>query len=214
MRTRASCRRHPNHEITGRARIAGALFALALFSCADPPANGVPAETSSDRPAEPQTSPVAERTAQADTTSPEWTADIVRRDRAVSGIATQSAVRVARNEGFDRFVLEFEGDVLPSYHVEYVDRPVTQCGSGEVVRVAGDGWLLIRMEPARAHDDDGRGTLEQRSVRPALPILLEATLICDFEAQVEWILGMSSPNPYRVLELSRPARLVVDVRNN
>ena len=199
-------------------RIAPLFFTLVLLSCGDPPANGVPAGSSSSRTAEPPTSASVEETAasdlDADTTSSQWTAGIVRRDRAATGVATQSAVRVARHDGFDRLVLEFEGDELPSYHVEYVDRPVRQCGSGDVVNVAGDGWLLIRLEPARAHDDDGRATIEQRSARPALPVLIETKLICDFEAQVEWVLGMSSPNPYRVLELSQPVRLVVDVRHS
>jgi hypothetical protein len=121
---------------------------------------------------------------------------------------------VARNEGFDRFVLEFMGDELPSYHVEYVDKPVRQCGSGDAVHVAGDGWLLIRLQPARAHDDDGRPTLEQRSARPVLPVVIETRLLCDFEAHVEWVLGVSAPNRFRVLELSKPARLVIDVRSS
>jgi hypothetical protein len=150
----------------------------------------------------------------ADTTSAQWTAGIIQRDRAATGVATLSAARVARHDGFDRFVLEFEGSDLPSYHVEYVDRPVRQCGSGEVVDVAGDGWLLIRLEPARAHDDQGHATLAERRARPQLPVLIETRLLCDFEAQIEWVLGVASPNPYRVLELTRPVRLVVDVRTN
>ncbi|MBA4159064.1 MAG: hypothetical protein H0X65_16535, partial [Gemmatimonadetes bacterium] len=45
------------------------------------------------------------------------------------------------------------------------------------------------------------------------PVLKQLTLICDFEAQVEWVLGVSSPNRFRVIELHEPARLVVDVRH-
>lgn len=76
----------------------------------------------------------------------------------------------------------------------------------------GDGWLLVRLEPARGHDDEGRSTLAERRARPALPVINEIVLICDFEAQVEWVLGVATPNAYRVLELSQPRRLVVDVR--
>jgi len=36
---------------------------------------------------------------------------------------------------------------------------------------------------------------------------------CDFEAEVEWVAGVASPNRYRVLELRNPTRLVVDIKH-
>jgi hypothetical protein len=143
----------------------------------------------------------------------EWTAGDTRIEHSIAGTAVQTEVRAARNEGFDRVVLEFAGDELPSYAIEYIDRPVRQCGSGHVVPMAGDGWLSIRLEPARAHDEEGRATIEDRELRTDLPILLELTITCDFEAHVEWVLGVASPNRYRVMELREPTRLVVDVRH-
>jgi hypothetical protein len=44
-------------------------------------------------------------------------------------------------------------------------------------------------------------------------VLKELKLICDFEGQVEWLLGLAARNGYRVLELTEPPRLVVDVRH-
>src|SRR5690606_40460443 len=64
------------------------------------------------------------------------------------------------------FVFEFPGNGLPGYHIGYIDRPVRQCGSGEVVELAGDGWLEIRMEPAQAHDEQGRATVTERALAP------------------------------------------------
>jgi len=141
----------------------------------------------------------------------EWTAGVVDVRRDVAGAALLTGARTARNEGFDRVVFEFAGGSLPSYHVEYVDRPVRQCGSGDTVPVEGDAWLSVRLEPANAHDEEGRPTVQERTSLPDLPTLLQFTLICDFEAQVEWILGVGSPNRYRVIELREPTRLVVDV---
>ena len=43
-----------------------------------------------------------------------------------------SAVRAARQDGFDRVVFEFEAAV-PGYSVRYVDRPITEDGSGNPV---------------------------------------------------------------------------------
>lgn len=145
----------------------------------------------------------------------EWTTGIVARRRRASPMAVQSAVRTARHPDYDRVVLELAGDDVPGYHLEYVDRPVRQCGSGEVVRVEGDGWLRVRLEPAQAHDDAGRPTMgrESRGLRPALTNVLDVRMICDFEGQVEWVIGVRSPGRYRVLELSSPARIVVDVES-
>jgi hypothetical protein len=90
---------------------------------------------------------------------------------------------------------------------------VRECGSGRVVPMRGQGWLRVRMEPARMHTDAGTPTVADRHRRLELPVLRELRSTCDFEAQVEWVLAVSSPNRYRVLELSDPARLVVDIQH-
>jgi hypothetical protein len=141
----------------------------------------------------------------------EWTAGRIARDHRVTGVATLREVRTARHEGADRIVFVFAGAELPSYAVEYVDRPVRECGSGHVVTLAGDAWLSIRMEPARAHDDEGRATISDRDRRPELPVVRQLRVTCDFEAVHEWVAGVATPNRFRVLELREPTRLVVDL---
>jgi hypothetical protein len=122
------------------------------------------------------------------------------------------AVRTASHEQYDRVVFEFGGARVPGYHVEYVDRPVRQCGSGEAVPVAGDAWLRVRLTPANAHTEQGEATVKDRSRRLGYANLKELKSLCDFEAEVEWVLGLASPTRYRVLELANPARLVIDVK--
>lgn len=143
----------------------------------------------------------------------EWTAGIVHRENARSGAATLRALRFARHPGFDRVVFEFDGRGLPSRHVEYVDKPVRDCGAGEPRAIEGDGWLSITFEPANAHTERGQPTLTAREMRPGLPIVREIELTCDFEAQVTIVLGVAHPNRYRVLELDGPPRFVVDIRH-
>jgi hypothetical protein len=41
----------------------------------------------------------------------------------------------------------------------------------------------------------------------------EIELSCDFEGEVSWVLGLSARKPYRVHELSDPARLVIDIQH-
>lgn len=128
-------------------------------------------------------------------------------------VGTLVAVRTARHNGYDRVVFQFRDDDLPNYHVEYIDRPVRTCGSGEEVPMAGEGWLEIRLEPASAHEETGTPTIQQRNRMPALPNLRELKQTCDFEAVVSWVGGVQSPNPYRVLELRDPSRLIIDIQH-
>lgn len=158
----------------------------------------------------------ANRPTEPGDTSPddfEGTAGITEKKKPAARVATLVDVRAARHEKFDRIVFEFAGSSLPGYHIEYVDRPVRNCGPGEVVPLAGDGYLLVRFQPAIAHTEAGEPTIKERERRPALTILKEMKLICDFEADVSWAMGLASPNRYRVVELSSPARLVVDIKH-
>jgi len=102
---------------------------------------------------------------------------------------------------------------VPGYHVEYTTKPVRRCGSGDPVTVAGAGKLVVRFEPAQAHDEHGTLTPAERQRAPGLPAVRELTLVCDFEGQVAWVLGIAAPSEYRVSELTGPARLVLDVRH-
>ena len=150
-----------------------------------------------------------------DTSEPkfEGTSGIVEQKRPNLAPVVLRAIRTGKHESFDRVVFEFVGNAVPGYHVEYIDKPVRDCGAGEVVPLSGQGFLLIRMQPAQAHTDAGVPTIYNRQQSPNLPILKELKLICDFEADVQAALGLASPNRYRVLELNNPARLVVDVRH-
>ena len=143
----------------------------------------------------------------------EGTAGITDKKNQVKEAALLTDVRTGRHNGFDRVVFEFRAGQLPGYHIEYIDKPVRSCGSGDVVPLAGDAWLQIRFEPANAHTDEGKPTLPFREFSPKLPTVVELKSTCDFEAQVEWVAGVSSPNKYRVLELKNPTRLVVDIKH-
>lgn len=133
------------------------------------------------------------------------------RRATITGVGTQTAIRVGRQEGFDRVVFEFGSGGLPGYTIEYVDRPIRQCGSGNAVSVAGAAWLRVAMTPARAHDDAGNVTVAERTLSPALPAVRQIRLTCDFEAHLEWVVGVSGRKQYRILELRNPDRLVVDI---
>lgn len=174
-----------------------------------------PAPTAQPAPAAEPARPAAKGTKEPGDTAPEafeGTAGVTERKiPEVRSVELQS-VRAARHEGFDRVVFEFAGS-LPGYRVEYIDKPVRRCGTGDAVEVAGQGWLKVRMTPAQAHDEKGRPTAGKTEPRPGLPILQQLEATCDFEGELSWVLGVAKPNRYRVLELKDPPRLVVDVRH-
>lgn len=202
----------------GAGILAGAFLAVACGGGEAPPAEPTP-EAGAPAPAEPGPEAVVDSPGEGVASAPpgprrgEWTAGIVDVERPAVGVALLVSVRAAAHDGFDRVVWEFAGEGVPGYHVEYVDRPVRECGSGRVVPLPGDGWLAVRLSPAAAHDEAGRPTAAPRARSPGLPVVLELRSTCDFEAIVEWVLGVRSPNRYRVLELADPPRLVVDVRH-
>ena len=71
--------------------------------------------------------------------------------------------------------------------------------------------LHIRFNDLQAHTPQGEATIENRHRRLDFEIAKELKLICDFEGNVDWLLGLTAQRPYRVFELNDPARLVVDV---
>jgi hypothetical protein len=106
---------------------------------------------------------------------------------------------------------EFEVLPLPGYHLEYIDRPVRKCGSGDPTALRGDSWLEVRFTPADAHDERGAPTVKDRERQLELGVIRELELTCDFEAETTWVIGLAMPNKYRVLELAAPPRIVVDI---
>lgn len=122
--------------------------------------------------------------------------------------------RLAGHPGYDRFVLEFHGTV-PGYQVGYTDKPVIADPSGEVVEVAGDHVLWIRLEPSSGFDlldrpDTPTYTGPDR-LSSDTAVVTEAVMTGDFEGVLSWVLGIDGEQPFLVTTLESPPRLVVDV---
>jgi hypothetical protein len=171
-----------------------------------------PTPTPEAPPPAPTPPPATGEAVPEDPKNREWTAGNVTLKRTSQSPVTLRSVRAARNEGFDRVVFEFDGMQLPGYRLEYVDKPVIKCGSGDPTEVAGQGWLQVSLTPAQAHEG-AQATVAERERKPALPLIQELELTCDFEGEVTWVLGNARPNKYRVMELREPTRLVVDVQH-
>lgn len=139
-----------------------------------------------------------------------WSTGTTDVRRAGDRVEVVSGVRSGPQQGFDRLVVEFAGGRIPGYRIEYVET-VRECGSGEPVRLAGQGALVLRLNSSQAHDGLGEPTVRPRERRVNGPVLREWRMVCDFEGQVEIALGVAGTGGYRVGEVSGPARLFVDV---
>lgn len=118
-------------------------------------------------------------------------------------------VDTGQHEDYDRVVFEWDGP-LPGYTVEYVDE-IRRLGSGELVELEGDAALEVTFQPATGHDAEGNPTFDTGTRTPNLPALRQVESTGDFEAVVSFGLGLAEQVGFRVLELSEPNRIVVDV---
>ena len=143
-----------------------------------------------------------------------WTSGITTDSFGAAGTGIVTALRTGTHAGFDRITLEFgPGASLPGYHIEYIDRPLHECGSGRQIHPVGDAWLEIRLEGAAAHTEAGEPTLPNRETTTSGALLRRIYRTCDFEGVVTFVAALSAPGPYRVLQLAQPPRLVIDIRH-
>jgi hypothetical protein len=132
-------------------------------------------------------------------------------------VALLADVRTGVHEGFDRIVLEFEGDEPPSYRVRYIDPPVREDGSGNEVEVEGSAFIEMHLAPAAGVDLSGDGEEFEQTytgptrLSPGGEVVRELVRTGDFEANLTWVAGVDGRGGFDVTVLTSPLRLVVDV---
>lgn len=137
-----------------------------------------------------------------------------------SEAALLERVAIGRHEGYDRVVFQFR-NALPGYRVEYVEPPLREDGSGNVIRVDGTAFVVVRMEPASGFDlsvPEGelvyKGPRRLSGADAGTSVVREVVRTGDFEAVLTWAVGLSDRVDFRVRTLEGPPRLVVDFRNH
>lgn len=209
----------PVHTRRMSRRTALALVACLLATaCSDDPEPSTTAGTS--RPAVPATSAPVEQAPTAPSSAPAAAAPAFAAntakdtEQASGGPLTVTAVRVARQDGYDRVVFELAGKQAgrPGWRVEYVDRP-SRDGSGEPVEVEGDATLVVYIDGAGYPDDTGQEEVRSARVPADAEVVREVELGSVFEGVYEAFVGTSRKAPFRVFRLADPARVVVDVRH-
>jgi hypothetical protein len=111
--------------------------------------------------------------------------------------------------GYDRLVLDITGP-LPSFEVRYVPR-VTADPSGKSIILPGQRYLLIKLQPAQAHDGSGGSALTRLAPALGYPMLKGYALAGDFEGVFTLALGLDGPASIRIGEL--PGHWYIDVKS-
>jgi len=122
-------------------------------------------------------------------------------------------VVTASHETFDRVLFRFTDTApFPGYSVEIVDAtaPLACGGEERPLDLGGDRALVIHLAPARREGAGLDGVGETRAVGGAR--VTRAGTLCVDDNEMVWAAGLTSGDQVRLLELSGPQRLAVDVR--
>ena len=126
----------------------------------------------------------------------------------VAGAAgTVYNVRVAHHDGYDRLVIGFPtSNTMPQYQLtQQATSHFVRDASGQPVTL--DGSAGIRIVLRNTDITTGAPT----DLKPELPAIREVAQIGDFERVVSYGVGLANSACFRVLELSGPTRLVIEV---
>ena len=144
-----------------------------------------------------------------------WTTKSVSRPHAINQAAYVKTVRAAKQNEYDRVVFEFDG-AFPNYRVEYLKSHFYEGTDGRHrIRSAGNAFVQInffvvptdeQIKFSEAKNFVPKGKLGM----PTLQSVKDKEL---FEGYYDFLMGVSSRKPFRVTELSNPARLVIDFKH-
>jgi hypothetical protein len=127
---------------------------------------------------------------------------------AASAAATVTAVRIAHHDGYDRLVVELATSTgMPQYQLtRQANSNFVRDASGQPVTLQGSAGIRAVLR----NSDIASGV--PNDVKPDLPEIREVTQIGNFERVVSYGIGLATPACFRVLELTGPTRLVIDVQ--
>ncbi|BCB75469.1 hypothetical protein GCM10022251_29090 [Phytohabitans flavus] len=139
----------------------------------------------------------------ADLPAPTRTKPIVGTATAPPDRPVLTGVRHGRHDRYDRVVFDFTGGT-PAYRVEYA--PLAGIGTGDPIPLTGPADLRITFVGVP------RTTVNLRAVvDPGYPTLRQVRFGGAFEGRILAGLGLADRVGFRVLRLSNPPRIAVDV---
>jgi hypothetical protein len=196
------------------------LMAVILVACG-PAAGGSasPSITASPSEAEPtvpsQASPTPTPTSSAEPTDDlgAFSCDLPIEGDGTVTRAQITDVRVGTHAGYDRVVIEFD-EGIPPFTLDEATPPLLADPSGMQMHVEGNAfWSLVLQGGTRLALDGSLSYDGRTDFTPDFPVLAELVEAGDFEAVSSWYIGLHQPSCARVLTLTDPSRLVIDIKH-
>jgi hypothetical protein len=197
-------------------RLAPIAAAVVLIACtAATPPSASPPRTASSSTASQSASSEASASAEP-TTEPTDGLGAFGCSFPVKGVGTVAraqitGVRIGVHDGYDRVVFEFDAGI-PEFSLDEATPPLLADPSGNELDVEGQAFWRLVMQGGTRISPDGDETYDgPRDFRRDLPILAELVEAGDFEAVSSWYIGLKHETCVRVLTLTSPSRLVIDI---
>ena len=146
----------------------------------------------------------------------QWASTPRSREHSSTEVNNVRSVRTAKHKDFDRVVFEFTKQ-LPNYRIEYLKSHFYD-GEAERVRIksAGNAFVQAEFFTIPTSEEQMKFT-EARGFRPKgtlrMPTVQSVTDMGLFEGFYDFVIGVGSRKPFRVTELSNPARLALDFKH-
>jgi len=146
-----------------------------------------------------------------------WTTKPVSREHdQAKQLSYVRIVRAAKQNNSDRVVFEFAGP-FPNYRVEYLKGHFYDGEGGrERIKSAGNVFVQVEFNMIPASDEQLKFTETKNFVPRGRLRMASVQSVTDqglFEGFYDFVVGLSSRKPFRVTELSNPARLVVEFKH-
>ena len=128
---------------------------------------------------------------------------------AASAAGTVTGIRIAHHDGYDRLVIDFSSGTtaVPPYDLTRQNSSTfVRDASGQPVTLEGSAGIRAVLR----NSDIASGV--PSDLKPRLPQIREVANIGNFERVVSYGVGLKTAACFRVLELSGPTRLVIDVQ--
>lgn len=122
-------------------------------------------------------------------------------------------VRIGTHARYDRVVIEFDEGV-PPFTLDEAMPPLLADPSGREMNVEGSAfWSLVLQGGTRITADGTESYDGPTDFTPGFPALAELVEGGDFEAVSTWYIGLNDSTCARVLTLTEPSRLVIDIQH-
>lgn len=119
-------------------------------------------------------------------------------------------VRVGAHEGFDRVVVDLEGEGEPGWFIDYTSTPMQET-VGRPLHVAGNSFLNINVDGTVYPFELGKDNNVPVKMAGDTGNVIDVISAGTYEGRSQIVVGLRSELPYSVQVLDNPKRVVVDI---